>query len=143
MGPKIRILIERFWALALLVCKAGGYFGAPFKALRGVTQGGPLSPRIFNLIVDAVIREWLRQVLGKRVAADGIETQIRLLLAAFYADDGLVQSRDPEFLRFSFDILVRLFERVGLCTNTTKTEAMTCILVRFTHHSPKRPTQTG
>ena len=123
VGPRIRLLIERFWALALLVCKAGGYFGTAVKALRGVTQGGPLSPRIFNLMVDAVIREWLRQVLGNRVAADGIGTQIRLLLAAFYADNGLVQSRDPEFLQFSFDILVGLFERVGLRTNTTKTEA--------------------
>ena len=78
-----------------------------------------MSPRIFNLMVDAVIREWLRQVLGDRVTADGIGTQIRLLLAAFYANDGLVQSRDPEFLEFSFDILVGLFERVGLRTNTT------------------------
>ena len=86
-----------------------------------------MSPRIFNLMVDAVIREWLRQVLGERVAADGIGVQIRLLLAAFYADDGLVQSRDPEFLQFSFDILVGLFESVGLRTNTTKTEATTSL----------------
>ena len=40
VGPRIRLLIKRFWALALLVCKAGGYFGTAFKALRGVTQGG-------------------------------------------------------------------------------------------------------
>ena len=86
-----------------------------------------MTPRIFNLVVDAVIREWLRQVLGEEVAADGIGSHIRVLLAAFYADDGLVQSRDPEFLQYSFDILVGLFERVGLRTNTTKTEAMTCI----------------
>ena len=39
-------------------------------------------------MVDAVIREWLRQVLDERVAVDGIGEQIRLLLAAFYADDG-------------------------------------------------------
>ena len=127
VGPRIRLFIERFWALALLVCKAGGYYGTAFKALRGVTQGGPLSPRIFNLMIDAVIREWLRQVLGNRVAVDGIRTHIRLLLAAFYADNGLVQSRDLEFLQFSFDILVGFFERVELLTKTKKTEAMTCI----------------
>ena len=87
VGPRIRLLIEQFWALALLVCKTGGYFGTPFKALCGVTQGDPLSPRIFNLMVDAVIWEWLHQVLGEKVAADGIEAHIRVLLAAFYADN--------------------------------------------------------
>ena len=49
-----------------------------------------MSPRIFNLMVDAVIQEWLRQVMCEEVAADGIGAQIRALLAAFYADDGLV-----------------------------------------------------
>ena len=126
-----------------LVCKAGGYFGTPFKALRGVTQGGPLSPGIFILMVDAVIREWLRQVRGAEVAADGIGSQIRALLAAFYADDGLVQSRDPAFLQYAFDILVGLFGRVGLRTNTTKTEAMACVPGRICTASPMRPTQIG
>ena len=79
------------------------------------------------MMVDAVIQEWLQQVLGEEVAADGIGSQSRVLLAAFNANDGLVQSRDPEFLQYSFNILVGLFERVGLRTNTTQTEAMTCI----------------
>ena len=78
-------------------------------------------------MADAVIQEWLCQVMGEEVAADGIGAQIRALLAAFYADDGLVQSRDPAFLQYAFDILVGLFERVGLRTNTTKTEVMTCV----------------
>ena len=65
--------------------------------------------------------------MGEEVAADGIGAQIRALLAAFYEDKGLVQSRDPAFLEHAFDILVVLFERVGLRTNTIKTEAMTCV----------------
>ena len=28
-----------------------GYFGTPFKDYRGVTQGYPLSPTIFNVVV--------------------------------------------------------------------------------------------
>ena len=72
---------------------SNGSSTVPFARLLG-RHGGPLSPRIFNLMVDVVIWEWLRQVLGERVATDGIRTQIRLPLAAFYADDGLVQSRD-------------------------------------------------
>ena len=33
-----------------------GYFGCMIKWYRGVTQGDPLSPTIFNVVVDAVIR---------------------------------------------------------------------------------------
>jgi hypothetical protein len=37
-----------------------GNYGAPFKAGRGVTQGGPLSAKLFNIMVNVVVREWLR-----------------------------------------------------------------------------------
>ena len=39
-----------------MVAKAGGYFGRLFKWYQGVTQGDSLSPTIFNVVVDAVIR---------------------------------------------------------------------------------------
>ena len=56
VGKKTRRVISQFWVGAELVCKAGGSYDRPFKALCGVTQGGPLLPRIFNLMVDAVVR---------------------------------------------------------------------------------------
>ena len=86
-----------------------------------------MSPRVFNLVVDAVVREWLRQVMGAETAALGIRGDVWKFLVAFYADDGLIQARDPAFLRHAFEILVDLFGRVGLKTNTTKTKAMVCI----------------
>ena len=39
-----------------MVARAGGYYGASFKGARGVTQGDPISPTIFNVVVDAVVR---------------------------------------------------------------------------------------
>ena len=48
-------LIVNFWDGGNLYCRAARYYGRVFKAKRGVTQGGPLSPTIFNLMVDAVI----------------------------------------------------------------------------------------
>ena len=57
VGPKMLKVIGFFWDHAVLVCRAGGCYGEPFRARRGVTQGGPFSPRIFNTMVDAIVRE--------------------------------------------------------------------------------------
>ena len=51
---------------------------------------------------------------------------LRLFVALFYADDGYIASRDPELLDRALEIIVGLFERVGLRTNTSKTETMIC-----------------
>jgi ribosome assembly protein YihI (activator of Der GTPase) len=47
-------------------------------------------------------------------------------LVLFYADDGLIAARNHEWLQMAIDRLNELFERVGLRTNTSKTQAMTC-----------------
>ena len=98
-----------------MVCQAGGYYDKkPFKAGRGVTQGGPLSPRVFNIMVDAIIREWLRREVGIEAAQKGLGKKCSEFLAEFYADDGIIANREPERLQQSLDALVALFERVGL-----------------------------
>ena len=128
VGPNMIRLLIYFWENAELVCRAQGRYGAPFKAYRGVTQGGPLSPKIFNIMVDAIVREWLRLATGE-VEPTMPQTQaaIHLFLALFYADDGYIASTDKELLQESImDILIELFERVGLRTNTKKTLGMTC-----------------
>jgi hypothetical protein len=58
-GPKLLRLQNSFWENAKLVCCAGGCYGSPFAAKRGVTQGGPLSSLMFNVCAVAVIRGWL------------------------------------------------------------------------------------
>ena len=49
------------------------------------------------------------------------------ILVAFYVNDELIASWDPVWLQESFDILIRLFERIGLFTNLSKTKVMVCI----------------
>ena len=55
----------------------------------------------------------------------------RTFIVLFYVDDGYIVSRDPAFLQTCLDILVRIFERVGLFTNVKKTKAMTCLIIIF------------
>ena len=46
-----------------MVSKAGGDFRRPFKGYHGVTQGDPLYPKIFNVVVDDVICHWMTVVM--------------------------------------------------------------------------------
>jgi len=71
--------------------------------------------------------EWLREVHGEEEAELGIGMVIRQLVALFYADNGYIASTDPVMLQESLDILIALFEQVGLLTNTSKTKAETCV----------------
>ena len=57
VGPCALRLKKSFWDNEVLVCRAAGYYVRPFKLERGVTQGAPLSPTTFSLMVDTIMRE--------------------------------------------------------------------------------------
>ena len=59
VGDRVRRLLATYWERTTMVARAGRYYGKGFKGERGVTQGDPLSPTIFNVVVDAVVRHWL------------------------------------------------------------------------------------
>jgi hypothetical protein len=72
---------------------------------------------MFNVCVDAVIREWLRWTLGKEAAQGRFEEASREIVALF-VDNGLVRLRDPVWLQSALQVLVILFESIGLRTNS-------------------------
>ena len=47
-----------------MVARAGGYYRTAFQGAQGVPQGDPLSPTIFNVVVDAVVRNWVTVVIA-------------------------------------------------------------------------------
>jgi hypothetical protein len=108
-----------------MVCCIGGNFGEPFNAGQGITQGGPLSGLMFNVCVNAVVREWLRKVLGDDAAQKGLGEAALDHAVGFFVDDRLVMARCPEWLQSSFTILVNLFKCIGFRTNTANTKVMT------------------
>ena len=56
VGPQARRLLQTYWRRLTMVARAGGYYGTAFQGARGVTQGNSLSTTIFNVVVDAVVR---------------------------------------------------------------------------------------
>jgi hypothetical protein len=115
----MRRLIRHFWDEAMNVCRALENYGTPFKAGCGVTQGGPLSARLFNIMVDAVVREWIR-ILREEMDLEGEELDeiMETLFAIFYVEGTYIAARDPIFLQRAINVLVTTFECVGLETNT-------------------------
>ena len=43
----------------MMIARASGYYRTAFWGKRGVPQGDPLSPTIFNVVVDAVVQTWV------------------------------------------------------------------------------------
>jgi hypothetical protein len=71
-----------------MVCRAAGNYGTAFKAGRGVTQSGPLSARLFNIMVDTVVWEWIRQLREDGDYDDGeLAEYMATFFAIFYVDD--------------------------------------------------------
>ena len=117
MGVRVRRMLREYWDRTLMVARAGGYYGKGFKGGRVVTQGDPLSPTTFNVVVDAVVHHWLTIAVTEAENRRERGREGRHKAALFYADDGMLASSDPQWLQCAFTQLVGIFDRVGL--NTT------------------------
>ena len=109
-----------------MVDRAAGYYRTAFGGERGVTQGDPLSPTIFNVVVDAVILHWVNGILEAAEAKGKTGREGRQQSALFYANDSMVVLSDPAWLQGAFTAQVFIFDRVGLMTNVRKTVSMVC-----------------
>jgi hypothetical protein len=107
--------------------RASVNYGMPFQAGRGITQGGPLSAKLFNVLVDAVAREWLRELReGSALKPDKIDHLMATFFAIFYVNDAYLASCNPEFLQRALNVIVGHFSRIGLEINAQKTQTMIC-----------------
>lgn len=105
----------------------------PVQKAKGVKQGCPLSPRLFNLVINEAIISAL--------AMSGIQLQttynpLKLPMVLAFADDVLVVSQSEEDIQVfitSFEVQLRGF---GLKFNSSKSELMVRDPVRTVPPSP-------
>ena len=57
--PQACWLLRTYWSRLKMVARAGSYYRAAFAGARGVTQGDPLSPTMFNVVLVVVVRHWV------------------------------------------------------------------------------------
>ena len=63
-----------------------------------MTQGNLMSPIIFNVVVDAVVRHWVNGIVEEAEARRETGREGRHQAALFYAEYGMVVSSDPAWI---------------------------------------------
>ena len=116
-----------------MVSWAGRYFGTSFKGYHMVNQEDPLSPTIFNVVLDAVLRHWITVAETKENIVDlgaaeteGFGRDMQKLSAQLYSDGGFQVLTQAACLQSDFDTMKELFNRVGILTNLAKMVSMSC-----------------
>ena len=111
VGPRMLRILQTYWDRLHMAAETGGHYSPIFQRHRVVTQGNPLLPTIFNVVVDAVIKKWLTVVgLPQEDIGQGLGESIQTLTALFYADDVIVASPENARLQGAFNVLTGLFD---------------------------------
>ena len=98
LGPNMARLVTSYWYQQRIVSKSGKFLGKYFWAGRGVTQGDPMSPMIFNIVVDAVVRAFLDVVCGTQEAQHVLGWLYGEKNLVFYANDGKIVGQDHKWV---------------------------------------------
>ena len=73
------------WDDDTIIPKQQKFYGEPFRAERGVRQGDIISPTIFNIVIDAIVRDCYDKINLMKDENTTIQ---------FYADDGFIGGKD-------------------------------------------------
>ena len=93
-----------------MVPRYNGFHGPALPATRVTTHGGLVSLNLFKMVVDNAIITWLDiAVEDQRVAHDGLGETVRRCMGVFYTYDGMVGSRDADWMQHSMNVLVGFF----------------------------------
>ena len=84
-----------------------------------------MSPTIFNMVVDALLKAALMGVCGPQVAQHSLVWVAGEQEIISYADDGSIAGRNPIWFYETLTTLVTMFDWVGLDTNMVNTKYMT------------------
>ena len=109
------------------IAHQNGYHGPYFKTTRGTTQGILISPNLFNLIVYNVVCNWLALMVDDQLPAqEGLGITLWRCLVIFYANGGMVGSRDPNWLQGDLNVIIGLLRRYVLVANVIKSKVVIC-----------------
>ena len=113
MGPRCLTVLQATWGGSLLVPKKGGRYGNHIHTSRGVRQGDIISPTLFNIIIDAILR-YERSMINRDQQGSG---QHQFTDVRFYANDRAIAGTDAAAVQHSLDSVIEGFARMGIKVN--------------------------
>lgn len=127
---KTRTLIEQTLTNTKSKVKFCGEISEPFSIHTGVRQGDGLSPLLFNLVLDKIIKEWERTQKGIKLG----KTRVKCLA---FADDLAILTGTTEEASKAIGELHDIASKTGLQISYEKTQYMS------THKIPHIDTKHG
>jgi hypothetical protein len=118
IGTNALCFIKEIWDMDTMIPKQAGLYGELFAASRGVRKRDIISPMIFNIVTDAIIRVCERQFFR----CD--PRRLHTIDTLFYADDGVIAGEEPIDVQYRLDPYIESFARVGLKMNAEETESL-------------------
>ena len=77
-------------------------------------------------MVDVIVSHWVGILTENEAGPGDFGCIVSEKVTLFYSYDGLIASTNPVWLKWGFDVLIVLFEWVGLITNVDKMVMMVC-----------------
>jgi hypothetical protein len=114
--PRLTRLVKLTLENTTAKVKVNILYTSEFRIESGVKQGDPLSPTLFSLVIDTILK--------KLDIRGNISTQLRQLMD--YADDILITARTKQSLMDTFQQLKNNSLEVGLTINKKKTKYLKC-----------------
>ena len=111
-----------------MVARVRGYYSLAFQVFRGVTQGYPMSPTIFDVVVDMVVQNWVKEMVEGAGRQVGRRQDGRHQNSLLYTDDSMVAFSDLGWLQGVFSTLIGILNRVGLNKKFWNTIGIICRL---------------
>ena len=91
-----------------------------------MTQDNPISPMIFNIVLDEFVKMLLEVVCSPQEAQHSMGSVAGERNLVFYADDRTIVWREHEWVLNALVVTVDILFRMGLESNLKKTMAMVC-----------------
>ena len=114
-GKDLRIIKNMYWEQTAAI-RIKNEISEFIQIKRGVRQGCVLSPDLFSLYSENIMRH-VKEMPGISIGGHNVNN-LR------YADDTVLIAEDEEHLQTLLDVIVKESEKLGLSLNSRKTETM-------------------